>query len=885
MSNSLNILGQCFPLLTRVPVRPDALYQVAFFVKLNPRGQLRVVIKDTETFQTLPHTQLKCVEANGTLAVSTVFRTTLQTRLLSVCAYTRSELSHSPVELRWLASTAEARVSEALRGLVRREGTVVASMAMLAERAASAVEAVLSLHPFVDHVHVFVPSRSALPLELARLDRVSFAFADETDELGDAGKFFWAEADASMYDYHFTIDDDLLYAPDYVQRMLDWLHRYGDDVLVGVHCVMLKQPLSRYYSPETKYTHHFHFELRAALSTHIIGTGTLAYALRRFTVPAGTCRHRNMADVWLAGLAQRRAIPRICVPREADWVVLSKAAAGKPTIFTPATEDGDMRAFMSSSALVQDYVVKKMWPVATVAAQGFLKFVYVLFCMNDVEAAQESIAAFNSTTFGTNVSWTVVLVHMTASKELTAHLIRRVMMPRVEVHVLAAPIIDPSSTCATFNKIAQLLGKLRYDMAFFAAESVRFRTRGWELEYWQGAQQHGVQFLSMVPQRSACGSSRAGLCDASVEAVRSSAFFAVVPALLEATGFCDTRLPGPQQFSNLVQRWGRRQPKLGGLIIDIQRGDDVLDLRLGLRRTTLVDLSGPPLDDSAPLHVSAADIGLPAMNLYSSHQPLMWGLFERSFVLSATAATWREIEMALSARDLVPSRFPLEDASVVAETVAQRERDAAALAKLGAPEIPANKTAPLAPVTTEHDFLVGAHSEAARRQYWRAQPGQSGGLAQQQLQVLATWIALLHKAMKRRLAAVLVLEDTVQLHVDFSAIMTRVRAALPADWVLVYLGGELADGGAWAEAARDVDVLVRGRGSTLGSYAVLVREGVYAELLHHLTRADMPVDVGALNAVCRAHAAHCYTTTPSLFAPPRLPAQWDPAKYHRPAGE
>ena len=92
--------------------------------------------------------------------------------------------------------------------------------------------------------------------------------------LGDAGKFAWSNQDRrGVPGYRLTLDDDIIYPPDYVKRMVSYVAEYDNKALVGVHCMLFKQPVKRYYALESRYTMNFHFEQTAIDKTvHVIGT-------------------------------------------------------------------------------------------------------------------------------------------------------------------------------------------------------------------------------------------------------------------------------------------------------------------------------------------------------------------------------------------------------------------------------------------------------------------------------------------------------------------------------------------------------------------------------------------------------------------------------------
>ena len=443
--------------------------------------------------------------------------------------------------------------------------------------------------------------------------------------------------------------------------------------------------------------------------------------------------------------------------------------------------------------------------------------------------------------------------------------------------------------------MSQLLKLLRFDFAFFATDNVEFIARSWETEYWSAHQSHGIDHFSFVPNSELCAATTAGICEATIEAVRSSSFFTFTPRLLESSGFCDATLGKSIQVSNLVQRWRRLTGSKG--FVDVSGSDKLIQLRDDKVTSVLVDLSAPPLSASYPQLVTAAKITLYSLNVYpSSKRTIVWNLFERTFVVSRSSTPWKEIEPLLTQLNVVPSRFTIQPLTNLQSMITKRDSDVIALSKRSAPALTADQESfKFTKLKTELEFYEQSPSEGLRVQYWlghlkeNRRTAAMGGLNTNEINLIGTWIAMISKAMKRRHEALLILEDTVQVHRNFRELITTTAKSVSADWVMIYLGGKQRHWESeWvAPLAQNV---VLGQGGTLGSFAVLIRDTIFVDLLHHLSRGDLPVDVGALSAVCRTYRTRCFTVTPSIFIMPEkgegeddwAQYRWDkPSAYHR----
>lgn len=90
-----------------------------------------------------------------------------------------------------------------------------AHLATFPPRAGILMQAVQSILPQVDRLSICLNGYDRIPEQIGDLDKVQ-AMIPDTD-LKDAGKFAFQVADD---DFVFTIDDDIIYPPDHVERML-----------------------------------------------------------------------------------------------------------------------------------------------------------------------------------------------------------------------------------------------------------------------------------------------------------------------------------------------------------------------------------------------------------------------------------------------------------------------------------------------------------------------------------------------------------------------------------------------------------------------------------------------------------------------------------------
>lgn len=223
----------------------------------------------------------------------------------------------------------------AYRRFLREGATVSASIASKWTREVTLHVAVDSLAPQVDHIFLYLNDYEAVP-SFARVSYVTAVLSAQSDrgDMGDVGKFFWAND--LRTEFHATADDDILYPPDYISRMLAEHARYSSPVAVGGHGINIKPAANsaltaagRRNSLLRRKGYYANREVfmgtgvvEKAESVHILGTGTTVYRVSDFGAfdvdedfPEG-----NMADVWFAKRAQLLKIALVTLPHGEGWL-------------------------------------------------------------------------------------------------------------------------------------------------------------------------------------------------------------------------------------------------------------------------------------------------------------------------------------------------------------------------------------------------------------------------------------------------------------------------------------------------------------------------------------------------------------------------------------
>jgi hypothetical protein len=193
----------------------------------------------------------------------------------------------------------------------------MAAMASQPRRAAFLPEVLGTLLPQVDQIAIFLNGYEKPPelvLELERAGRLRYELSREN--LGAERKFRWASEWDGVY---CTTDDDMLYPPDYVARMVDAVARWKGRALVACH--------GRTYKPRAGNVHDvmpgsvglFYLRIDEGRWVNHAGTGVMAWDTRRLKVPT-EWPEQNMADLQVALWAQQNKVPIWLIAHQAHWL-------------------------------------------------------------------------------------------------------------------------------------------------------------------------------------------------------------------------------------------------------------------------------------------------------------------------------------------------------------------------------------------------------------------------------------------------------------------------------------------------------------------------------------------------------------------------------------
>lgn len=213
---------------------------------------------------------------------------------------------------------------------VSDQNKIICGMATIALRKDAVSDAINSILPQVDKLIVY---QNGFKDEFGVFSNEKIIVISSLDtgiDMGDAGKYY------KVLDFHpcyyFSCDDDLIYPPDYIEKMIASLKSFGNKAIVTCHGrLMEKQPKS-YYKHKRK-VFHFKDAIGRGNFVHFGGTGVMGFHTDTVNFGFNMFRSPNMADIWVGLYARERGIPVAICPHPDKWIHHSDKFDVETTIF------------------------------------------------------------------------------------------------------------------------------------------------------------------------------------------------------------------------------------------------------------------------------------------------------------------------------------------------------------------------------------------------------------------------------------------------------------------------------------------------------------------------------------------------------------------------
>ena len=238
----------------------------------------------------------------------------------------------------------------------------VAAIATMARRLETFQKVLPVIHAQVDHVFIYLDGYSAPPSFLEGFDRITVRRAEDVGDLHVSSRFLCLQ-ELTAPTVVVIVDDDIIYPPDYVDRLVFVLQQLKGKAIVGVHGRVFVPPHQSYTRGANCVA--FWGRLDQPRHMHELGVGTCAFISSNFDVDPRKWDRHDMNDITVAIEAQRRGLPRVAVARVAGWLRRFAAEPQVDSIWARTLKDDSeqtrrMRTLLGLYAIEQENLSGKI---------------------------------------------------------------------------------------------------------------------------------------------------------------------------------------------------------------------------------------------------------------------------------------------------------------------------------------------------------------------------------------------------------------------------------------------------------------------------------------------------------------------------------------------
>jgi glycosyltransferase involved in cell wall biosynthesis len=168
----------------------------------------------------------------------------------------------------------------------------------------------------VDGIYVYLNDYKDIP-EFLKHPKIHVKLGNDAyGDLRDNGKMYFM--DTVPNGYCFTMDDDINYPDDYIEKMIRKIEIYERKAIVGIHGTIFAKPFENYFKNRTVF--HFKNKLERDVVVNQLGTGTVGFHTSLIRPSLEEFYDVGMADVFMAIIAKKNNIPLICIERDESWI-------------------------------------------------------------------------------------------------------------------------------------------------------------------------------------------------------------------------------------------------------------------------------------------------------------------------------------------------------------------------------------------------------------------------------------------------------------------------------------------------------------------------------------------------------------------------------------
>ncbi len=196
-------------------------------------------------------------------------------------------------------------------------------MATMPPRLPALKESIPRILPQVDHLFVYLNDFDQVPAILQDDKITCFLSGVHLGDMGDVGKFYGCEMWHESQAYIFTMDDKILYPPNYVTRSVEAIELYKRKAVVSFHGRNIKPRCRSYYHEPAAYFGVYD-SVAPDQFVHEVGTGAMSFYSKLIPCSLDCFDHINMTDIYFSMFLQRKKIPMVVRSHKRGWITMSK---------------------------------------------------------------------------------------------------------------------------------------------------------------------------------------------------------------------------------------------------------------------------------------------------------------------------------------------------------------------------------------------------------------------------------------------------------------------------------------------------------------------------------------------------------------------------------
>lgn len=189
---------------------------------------------------------------------------------------------------------------------------IVAGMATIPQRKESLKKVVDSIIDQVHELHIYLNNYGNTIPDFLYHPRITL---HKKKDMGDIGKFFTAH---KHHGYFFSIDDDIIYPPNYVNDMIGRLEEFDRKYIITMHGANVGNVKRSFYGE--KETFHCKYFVKTDVVVDVGGTGVMCFHTDTFCPDILKFDNPNMSDIYVGIQAKQKKVPIVVLKHKEGYI-------------------------------------------------------------------------------------------------------------------------------------------------------------------------------------------------------------------------------------------------------------------------------------------------------------------------------------------------------------------------------------------------------------------------------------------------------------------------------------------------------------------------------------------------------------------------------------